>query len=80
LYELPFSAHLNKVGSSYHSGGTFPMKLQPKIYETDLNGLLYGTKNIHLIDSSTFPEIPSSTITLTIMANAHRIATRICKY
>jgi choline dehydrogenase-like flavoprotein len=31
-------------------------------------------KNIHIVDASVFPDVPAMTFTLTIMANAHRIA------
>jgi len=31
---------------------------------------------VHLLDASVFPSIPATTITLTVMANAHRIATQ----
>ena len=30
--------------------------------------------DIHLVDASVFPTVPATTFTLTIMANAHRIA------
>jgi choline dehydrogenase-like flavoprotein len=30
--------------------------------------------HIHLVDASVFPDVPATTFTLTIMANAHRIA------
>ena len=36
--------------------------------------LLKVFERVHLVDSSTFPSIPSTTITFTVMANAHRIA------
>ena len=40
----------------------------------DLLGLLTAWDNIHLVDASVFPIVPATTFTLTIMANAHRIA------
>jgi len=36
-------------------------------------GRLGKWENIHLIDASVFPNVPATTFTLTIMANAHRI-------
>ena len=63
-------------GRSYHSGGTFPMRSAPGRFETDLLGRLPGLDRVHLVDASVFPSIPATTITLTIMANAHRIATQ----
>ena len=62
------------AGRGYHSGGSFPMRERPGELECDLLGRPQGLERIHLVDSSTFPSIPSTTITFTIMANAHRIA------
>ena len=44
-----------------------------KMGTTDHLGRLYGFKNIHIVDASVFPSIPSATITYSIMANAYRI-------
>ena len=44
-------------------------------FESDVLGRPHGLSRIHLVDSTTFPTIPSTTITFTVMANAHRIAT-----
>ncbi|MEE2665153.1 MAG: GMC oxidoreductase [Myxococcota bacterium] len=62
------------AGRGFHSGGSFPMHERPGELECDLLGRPHGLERVHLIDSSTFPTIPSTTITLTVMANAHRIA------
>jgi choline dehydrogenase-like flavoprotein len=62
-------------GRSYHSGGTFPMRRSPGRLETDVLGQLPGLPGVHFVDASVFPSIPATTITLTVMANAHRIAT-----
>ena len=61
-------------GRSYHSGGTFPMRQSPGRLETDVLGQLPGLPGVHFVDASVFPSIPATTITLTVMANAHRIA------
>jgi hypothetical protein len=61
-------------GRSYHSGGTFPMRARPGKFETDALGQPTGLERVHLVDASVFPSIPATTITLTVMANAHRIA------
>jgi choline dehydrogenase-like flavoprotein len=68
-------ARLNPLGSSFHCGGTFPMRETPKEGETDILGRPAGFRRVHLIDASVFPTIPASTITFSVMANAHRIAT-----
>ena len=69
-------ARLNPLGSSFHCGGTFPMRENPKAGETDVLGRPAGLSRVHLIDASVFPSIPASTITFSAMANAHRIATQ----
>jgi choline dehydrogenase-like flavoprotein len=66
-------------GRSYHSGGTFPMRVRPGKLETDVLGQPTGLSRVHLLDASVFPSIPATTITLTVMANAHRIATEVAK-
>lgn len=68
-----------KPGSSYHSGGTFPMKAFPKEHETDSLGRLPAMQRVHIVDSSVLPSIPATSITLSVMANAHRIATKAAK-
>ena len=60
---------------SYHFGGTFPLSATSGGYRTDRLGRLEQWRHIHLIDGSVFPSIPATTFTLTVMANAHRIAT-----
>ena len=63
----------NQLGG-WHYGGTIPMREYP-IKETDCfaNGLLKGINNTFVVDSSSFPSIPGSTIALLTMANAYRI-------
>ena len=65
---------LSKAGRSFHIGGSFPMKAKPDIFETDPLGRPAGWQNIHVVDATVFPSIPATTITLNVMANAHRIA------
>lgn len=67
-----------KPGSGYHSGGTFPMRENPGQLESDILGRLPAWDRIHIVDSSIFPSIPATSITMSIMANAHRIATQAC--
>ena len=66
-------------GRSYHSGGGFPMRKNPTEWETDPLGRLSGWDRIHIVDASTFPSIPATTMALNIMANAHRIGTAAAK-
>jgi choline dehydrogenase-like flavoprotein len=60
-------------GKSFHFGGTFSMSRNPQRGETDILGRPDGFERVHLIDSSIFPSIPATTISLSVMANAYRI-------
>jgi len=72
----PF-AKLNS--GSYHVGGTMPMKENPKDLETDTLGVVKGMINVHIVDTSTFPSLPGTTIGLMMMANAYRIVDKVLK-
>lgn len=69
------AAHLAKPGRSFHCGGSLPMRANPRELESDLLGRVGGMERIHAVDSTVLPSIPGTTITLGVMANAHRIAT-----
>ena len=71
---LPFFGRVGAPGGSFHAGSSFPMTKEPHGLQSDLAGRPAGLQRIHLIDSSVLPNIASSTITLSVMANAHRIA------
>lgn len=60
-------------GRGFHTGGTFPMRTNPAPFETDRLGTPHGMSRVHLVDASVFPTLPATTITLSVMANAHRI-------
>lgn len=75
LYPFPMP-RLAAGGKSYHVGGSFPHKeLDSKYLSSDRLGRVRPWQRIHLVDASVFPTVPAMTFTLTIMANAHRIAT-----
>lgn len=61
-------------GKSYHWGSSFPMAAAATETTSDDLGRVGPWENVHLIDASVFPNVPSTTFTLTIMSNAHRIA------
>lgn len=69
LFPVLPMVRLSGPGKSYHFGSTFPHGK-----DCDLLGRVGGFRNIHLIDGSVLPSVPSTTFTLTVMANAHRIA------
>jgi choline dehydrogenase-like flavoprotein len=64
---------IGKPGQGVHSGGTFPMRHNPRNFETDIFGRPAGLQRVHVVDASVLPSIPATTITLTVMANAYRI-------
>ena len=70
---------LSAPGKSYHFGGSFPHAASPTDLESDVEGRLNAWRHIHLVDASVFPTVPVTTFTLSIMANAHRIARGIAE-
>jgi len=60
-------------GRGFHSGGSFPLSRTPGETETDLLGRPRGFDRIHVVDATVLPSVPATTITYTIMANAHRV-------
>jgi len=60
-------------GRSFHCGGSIPMRAQPGNFESDLLGRPRGWSQVHVVDASVLPSIPATTITFSLMANAHRI-------
>jgi choline dehydrogenase-like flavoprotein len=60
-------------GKGFHAGAAFPMRMKPGPLDTDLLGRLSGFDRVHVVDASVLPNVPGGTITLSVMANAHRI-------
>ena len=71
---VPGALVVGRPGKGYHFGGGFPMRQRPGDMETDTLGRPFGASRVHLIDASCFPAVPATNLTLTIMANAYRIA------
>ena len=71
-----FLLNIYNKGRSYHLGSSIPMQTLPskKYIYTHINGALNFNQNVFICDSSNFPNLPSSSIGLTILANAMRIA------
>ncbi|WP_333804608.1 hypothetical protein [Sulfurospirillum sp.] len=75
LLTLEGFAYRVSHGNGIHYGGTLPMSLNPTSpYETTVNGELPENKNVYIADGSTFKCIPATNYSLTLMANAMRIA------
>ncbi|HXE41645.1 MAG TPA: GMC oxidoreductase, partial [Candidatus Baltobacteraceae bacterium] len=66
-------------GRGYHVGGSIPMRMQPKEFESDLLGRPRGWQQVHVVDASVLPGVPATTITFSVMANAHRIGSGTAK-
>ena len=67
-------AEIAAPGRGYRSGGSLPMRELPGELESDLWGRPHGFGRVHAVDASVLPSVPSSAITLPVLANAHRIA------
>lgn len=73
MVPLSFASRMGAPGASFHTGGTMPMSATPTVRQTDILGRPFKSQRVYLADASTFPSIPATTITLSVMANAHRI-------
>lgn len=71
---LPKSFTVGSPGGDIHYAGTLPMKKTPKTGETNTMGELSGAPGIHAVDGAVLPMISEKSHTLTLMANADRIA------
>lgn len=76
LLPIKMMYFVSAAGKSYHFGGSFShaKAVQGDFLNTDRVGRLKQWKHIHMVDGSVFPSVPATTFTLTVMANAHRIA------
>jgi choline dehydrogenase-like flavoprotein len=76
---LPGSFTIGSPGSDIHYAGSLPMHEQPTFAQTSATGELFGAKDLHIVDGACLPLLPEKSHTLTIMANAERIATMVAK-
>ena len=76
LWPLIPMLRVTAPGKSYHWGGVFPHRAgaSESTFSSDSLGRVRPWRRVHLVDASVFPSIPATTFTLTVMANAHRIA------
>jgi choline dehydrogenase-like flavoprotein len=73
---VPPMLQMAEPGRGFHTGGSFPMRSNPGELETDPLGRPHGWSRLHVVDASILPSIPATTITFTVMANAHRIGSQ----
>jgi choline dehydrogenase-like flavoprotein len=71
---------MGEPGRGYHTGGSFPMHAHPGQGQSDIYGRPTGYSRVHAVDSTVFPSIAATTITLTSMANAYRIGSQLNRY
>jgi len=74
MMPVPGLLHVEPPGKSNHLGGSLPMRSDPGELETDTLGRIPKWTRVHVVDASVFPSFPATTVTISIMANAHRIA------
>jgi choline dehydrogenase-like flavoprotein len=66
-------------GSSIHYAGTFPMAAGEVPLSVDRACRLRGTRAVYLCDGSFLPRLPAKPLTLTLMANARRVASELLR-
>jgi choline dehydrogenase-like flavoprotein len=64
-------------GASIHYGGTLPTSADGAPFTLDDSGRLAGTRRVYVADGSGLRYLPAKGITLTLMANAHRVAASV---
>ena len=70
----PGMLHVRPMGASVHYAGTLPMTTEPRPLTTDEHCRSRDFDNLFVVDGSTFPFLPAKNLTLTLMANAVRVA------
>ena len=70
---LPPMLQMAEPGRGFHNGGSFPMREKPGDFESDCLGRPHGWSRVHAVDATVLPSVPATTITFSVMANAHRI-------
>ncbi len=77
---LPLTVINRGSGTSVHYGGTLPFVVRGEPYVTcEPGGRLNGTRSIYVADSAPWRFLPAKGPTLTIMANARRVAAAVVK-
>lgn len=65
------------MGTSAHYAGTLPMTDEIGEHTADPDGRLRNFRNLFIADGAGFPVLPAKNLTLTLMANAARIGSRL---
>lgn len=71
---LPGSFVPAAPGADVHYASTLPIRDAPATHECQLDGQVAGLPGLYVVDGASLPSLPAKAHTLTIMANAARIA------
>jgi choline dehydrogenase-like flavoprotein len=74
---LPGSFVAGAAGADLHYAATLPHALQPLPHQCSIDGEVAGLPGVHVVDGAVLPVLPAKAHTLTIMANADRIASAL---
>lgn len=74
---LPNSFQLTTPGSDVHYAATLPMRRAPESFQTRATGEIAALAGVYVVDGAVLSALPGKAHTLTIMANADRIARRL---
>lgn len=67
-------ASMSPPGWGFHYAATLPMRKNPGLFETHVDGRLWDSRRVRVIDGSVLPSLPAKNHSFTVMANAARIA------
>jgi choline dehydrogenase-like flavoprotein len=67
-------AHVRPMGASVHYAGAVPMTREAGALTSDEYCRSRDIGNLYFVDGTTFPALPAKNLTLTLMANATRVA------
>jgi choline dehydrogenase-like flavoprotein len=74
LGSQPIKVKQNRPGASIHYGGTLPFDANGQGESTHPSGKLNGFNKVYIADGSGFRFLSGKGLTLTLMANAHKVA------
>ena len=74
LYPVAPLTQMSNVGASYHSG---VLRINNERVIDPATGTIEPTRSLHVVDGAGLPHLPTGPVTLTMMANAYRIAQEI---
>jgi len=79
VYSTTGLAQISPPGWGFHYAGCLPMRKCPRVFETHIDGRLWDSKRVRVIDASIMPTLPAKNHSLTMMANSARIAAEVLR-